>query len=136
MAQAFQPPPVPYLRPSGPRHHPANVAGMALIFIGFFVFMFGTVIAAVTEVVHPVIVAMAGFGILFAGGAVFAFADSGTKPEMPPPPPAVQPPPQSPAAAPRGAIEIPCPNCGAPPNGVDRFGVATCGYCGTRFLVR
>ena len=135
MAQAYQPPQVPFVQPVGRKHNPANVVGMTLIFLGFFVFMFGTLIAAVTEIVHPILMAVLGFGLMFGGGAVFAMADSGTKPSVPPPPPTIQPPPGS-APAPRGAIEIPCPNCGAPPQSIDRFGVATCPYCQTRYLVR
>ena len=133
MAQAF-PPQVPYVRPAGRRYNPANVGGMALIFAGFFVFMFGTLVAAVTGIVHPVLMVVLGFGLMFGGGAVFAMADSGTKPTVPPPP-VIQPPPGS-TPSPRGAIGIPCPNCGAPPQSVDRFGVATCPYCQTRYIVR
>ena len=135
MAQAFPPPSqVPYVRPVGRRHNHANVAGMSLIFAGFFVFMFGTLIAAVTEIVHPVLMAVLGFGLMFGGGAVFAMADSGEKTAVPPPP-AIHPP-AGPPPGTQGAIEIPCPNCGAPPHGVDRFGVATCAYCQTRYIVR
>ena len=36
----------------------------------------------------------------------------------------------------QGPIALSCPNCGAPPVNVDRFGVATCTYCATRFIVR
>ena len=52
---------------------------------------------------------------------------------LPPPPPIQQP------MVPAGRlppIAINCPNCGAPPGMVDRFGVATCTHCGTRFIVR
>jgi len=107
---------------------------MTLIFAGFFVFMFGTLVAAVTEIVHPILMAILGFGLMFGGGAVFAVAGSGETPKVPPPP-SIQPPPGS-APAPVGSIEIPCPNCGAPPQSIDRFGVATCTYCQTRYLVR
>jgi len=134
MAQAFPPPQVPYVVPARSRHNPANVAGLSLIFAGFFTFMFGTLAAAVTGVVHPVLVAILGFGLMFGGGVVFAMADSGEKAVLSPPPAIQQP--MSPSQGPRGAIEIPCPNCGAPPQGVDRFGVAACPYCGTRYLVR
>lgn len=34
------------------------------------------------------------------------------------------------------ATRINCPSCGGPPKMVDRFGVATCTYCATRFLVQ
>jgi len=52
---------------------------------------------------------------------------------LPPPPPIQQP--MVPAGM-QGPIALNCPNCGAPPQSVDRFGVATCTYCNTRFLVR
>lgn len=53
--------------------------------------------------------------------------------QLPPPPPIQQP--MVPAGM-QGPVALSCPNCGAPPSLVDRFGVATCPYCGTRFLVR
>ena len=135
MAQAFQPPPTPYVRPAPPRYKPGSVASIALIFTGFFVFMFGTLAAAVTGIVHPVLVAGLGFILMASGGGVMAMMDSGQERPVPAPP-AVQSPPPAGPEVPRGSIEIPCPNCGAPPQNVDRFGVATCGYCQTRFLVR
>ena len=135
VAQAFQPPPTPYVRPAPPRFKAGSVAGFALIFAGFFVFMFGTLAAAVTGIVHPVLVAGLGFILMASGGGVMAMMDSGQERPVPAPP-AVQPPPPAGPEVPRGSIEIPCPNCGAPPQNVDRFGVATCGYCQTRFLVR
>ena len=52
---------------------------------------------------------------------------------IPPPPPIQQP--MVPAGQ-QGPIALNCPNCGGPPTNVDRFGIATCAYCGTRFLVR
>ena len=56
-----------------------------------------------------------------------------TRQPIPPPPPLQQP--IVPAGA-QGPVALNCPNCGAPPQNVDRFGVATCTYCNTRFLVR
>ena len=135
MAQGFpQPPPVPYVRPVRSRQNPANVAGLGLIFAGFSTFMFGTLAAAVTGVVHPVLMAGLGFVLMIAGGGMMAMAGPGEQKTMPPPPMVQSPLPAGPQV-PRGSIEIPCPNCGAPPASVDRFGVATCGYCQTRFLV-
>jgi hypothetical protein len=52
---------------------------------------------------------------------------------IPPPPPIQQP--MVPAGQ-QGPVALSCPNCGGPPTNVDRFGIATCSYCGTRFLVR
>jgi len=136
VAQVFpQPAYVPYVRPNRARTNPANVASIAIIFAGFFVFMFGTLAAAVTGIVHPVLVAGLGFILMASGGAVMALADSGERSTVPPPPVVQNLMPAGPGEF-RGAIEIPCPNCGAPPQNVDRFGVATCGYCQTRVLVR
>src|SRR5437867_11107728 len=136
MAQGFPPPAsVPYVRPAGRRYEPANVAGLGLIFAGFIVFMFGTLVAAVTGFVHPVVMAGLGFALMVAGGGVMAAGDSGKRTSVPPPPAVQSPPSGGPQHLP-GSIEIPCPNCGAPPQSIDRFGVATCGYCQTRFLVR
>ncbi len=53
--------------------------------------------------------------------------------QIPPPPPIQGP--MVPAGQ-VGPVGLNCPNCGAPPQNVDRFGVATCTYCNTRFLVR
>lgn len=61
-------------------------------------------------------------------------ATQGTMRQRIPPPPPIQQP-MVPAGA-QGPIALNCPNCGAPPQNVDRFGVATCTYCNTRFLVR
>jgi hypothetical protein len=52
---------------------------------------------------------------------------------IPPPPPIQQP--MVPAGQ-QGPVAVDCPNCGGPPTNVDRFGIATCAYCGTRYLVR
>ncbi len=64
---------------------------------------------------------------------VLAVTQGMTRQPIPPPPPIQQP--MVPAGA-QGPIALNCPNCGAPPQTVDRFGVATCTYCNTRFLVR
>ena len=52
---------------------------------------------------------------------------------IPPPPPVQQPmvPPGT-----QGPVGLNCPACGAPAENADRFGIATCTHCGTRFLVR
>lgn len=64
---------------------------------------------------------------------VLALAGGAGRQTLPPPPPIQQP--MVPGGT-QGAVELACPNCGAPPTNVDRFGVATCAYCSTRFLVR
>jgi len=65
---------------------------------------------------------------------VLAIAGQGAAARRLPPPPPIQQP-MVPAGI-RGAAELACPNCGAAPTNVDRFGIATCAYCGTRYLVR
>lgn len=52
---------------------------------------------------------------------------------IPPPPPIQQ---RMVPAGQQGPVTLDCPNCGGPPSNVDRFGIAVCSYCGTRFLVR
>ena len=66
------------------------------------------------------------FAVLAATGAL-------QRSNLPPPPPIQGP--MVPAGT-QGPIALSCPNCGAPPVNVDRFGVATCTYCSTRFIVR
>jgi len=60
-------------------------------------------------------------------------AGASRRTSLPPPPPIQQP--MVPAGM-EGPIAVNCPNCGAPPGSIDRFGVAICTHCGTRFLVR
>jgi len=64
---------------------------------------------------------------------VIVFAQGAGRRRIPPPPPIQQP--MVPAGQ-QGPVALSCPNCGGPPTNVDRFGIATCSYCGTRFLVR
>ena len=64
---------------------------------------------------------------------IIAAASGAGRRTIPPPPPIQQP--MVPAGQ-VGPVALNCPNCGGPPTNVDRFGIATCSYCGTRFLVR
>jgi hypothetical protein len=64
---------------------------------------------------------------------VIVIAQGAGRRRIPPPPPIQQP--MVPAGQ-QGPVSLSCPNCGGPPTNVDRFGIATCSYCGTRFLVR
>jgi hypothetical protein len=105
---------------------------MALLFTGFFVFMFGSAFAAVTEIVHPALVALVGMMLLMVGGVVAGMAGDRAPTALPQPPAIPSP---APVHAPAPAV-MDCPNCGAPPRAIDRFGVATCEYCETRFVVR
>jgi len=84
---------------------------------GFLVFMLGTTVAAITGVVHPALVALAGFALLIVGGFVFAWKD------------------EPPRRAERRPVPLVCPNCGGAPGLLPESGAATCDYCGTRFLV-
>ncbi len=72
--------------------------------------------------------------LLFVVIAIVWAASRGAMSYRIPPPPPIQGP-MVPAGQ-TGPIPLNCPNCGAPPQIVDRFGVATCTYCNTRFLVR
>jgi len=103
-----------------------TAAGMAVVFAGFFVFMFGTVAAAVTRVVHPVLAAMLGFMLTIVGGVVFAFASPESASALSP----------APAIKPLAVVEVKCPNCGASLRTIDRDGVATCDYCESQVLLR
>ena len=99
------------------------VVGMlALVFGGFP----GGVIFPFCGIIAFSIVILIVFGVLTATGVL-------QRRNLPPPPPIQQP--MVPAGT-QGPVALSCPNCGAPPQNVDRFGVATCTYCGTRFLVR
>jgi len=84
---------------------------------GFMSFLGLLCIPLLVVIVLVVILASGGFG----------------RRTIPPPPPIQQP--MVPAGQ-QGPVALSCPNCGGPPTNVDRFGIATCSYCGTRFLVR
>jgi len=71
--------------------------------------------------------------VLSFATSTLVFAQGAGRRRIPPPPPIQQP--MVPAGQ-QGPVALSCPNCGGPPTNVDRFGIATCSYCGTRFLVR
>ena len=97
----------------------------ALVFVGMFVGPIGlfSVFPAVFCGLFIVVIVLIVVGALSQMGGR----------RIPPPPPIQQP--LVPAGQ-QGPVELACPNCGGPPQFVDRFGIATCAYCGTRFLVR
>ncbi len=101
------------------------VVGMLALVFGFGGFP-GDVIFPFCGIIAFFIVVLIVFGVLTATGVL-------ERRNLPPPPPIQQP--MVPAGT-QGPVALSCPNCGAPPQNVDRFGVATCTYCGTRFLVR
>ena len=130
-------PPPPYWPPPRPSwESPGAIIGIVLgiVFAVFFLFVvltgflfvptgFGlTFLAPVCAVVLIMIVVL-----------VLAASQGWSQRRIPPPPPIQQP--MVPAGT-QGPVALNCPNCGAPPQAVDRFGVATCVYCNTRYLVR
>ena len=121
-----------------PRPRPPAVM-IVIIFVIIFLVVLGVGAAAVLSGGFPgivflpfcgVIAFMIIFVVLFV---VLAATGVLQRRNLPPPPPIQQP--MVPAGT-QGPVALTCPNCGAPPQNVDRFGVATCTYCGTRFLVR
>ncbi|TLZ58187.1 MAG: hypothetical protein E6K17_01690 [Methanobacteriota archaeon] len=129
--------PQPYWAP--PRRAPGN---QVLVIIGVVVgliVLFGFVMVALAFPFGGssfMFAFMAPLCIVFLIIIVFAvLAATGAlrRSNLPPPPPIQGP--MVPAGT-QGPIALSCPNCGAPPVNVDRFGVATCTYCATRFIVR
>jgi hypothetical protein len=121
-----------------PRRRPPGVT-VALVSIALFIVIAAIAMASVVGVgegsggiafeflgiIAFMVVAIAFVAIAAAGGF--------RRPSLPPPPPIQRP--MVPAGT-QGPVALDCPNCGAPPQSVDRFGVAMCTYCGTRFIVR
>jgi hypothetical protein len=99
---------------------------MAIVMFSLLGFGGGSSAVAWLAPVCFVVLILIVFGVLAATGAL-------RRTSLPPPPPIQQP--MVPAGT-QGPIALSCPNCGAPPVNVDRFGVATCTYCATRFIVR
>src|SRR2546422_3297807 len=129
-------PPPPWAPPR--QQQPATI--IAIVLVVLFLVFFGVVVAVLSGaggfsgIVFLPFCGLIAFMIIFV--IVFAvLAATGVlqRRNLPPPPPIQQP--MVPAGT-QGPIALNCPNCGAPPQNVDRFGVATCTYCGTRFLVR
>ena len=109
--------------------------------------MIGVVLVVLLLAVFGIIMLpLAGGPLMFSGAAflcvpvifiaivlILFFVQGVGRRTIPPPPPIQQP--MVPAGQ-QGPVALNCPNCGGPPTNVDRFGIATCSYCGTRFLVR
>ena len=129
-----QPPPLGTYRVTGPGRPPqAAVIGVVLVVLLLAVF-------------GLIMLPLAGGSLMFSGAAflcvpvifiaivlILFFVQGVGRRTIPPPPPIQQP--MVPAGQ-QGPVALSCPNCGGPPTNVDRFGIATCSYCGTRFLVR
>ncbi|TLZ93183.1 MAG: hypothetical protein E6K04_03300 [Methanobacteriota archaeon] len=133
-SQPPQPPPLGAYRMTGPRGPPQGaLIGVVLVvlllavFGVFMLFLMGGpfVFSDAPFLCVPVIFVVLVVIIFLAQGAA--------RRTIPPPPPIQQP--MVPAGQ-QGPVALNCPNCGGPPTNVDRFGIATCSYCGTRFLVR
>ena len=129
------PPPPSQWGASTPRQGPQIVA---IVLVVVFVVVF-LVIGAGMLSPFGTGLSSAGF-IPLCGAVIFvvvllvvAFSSGMQRRTLPPPPPIQQP--MVPAGT-QGAVELACPNCGAAPRTIDRFGVATCDYCDTRFLAR
>ena len=131
-----QPPPPQSWYPAAPRRSttPQVIAILAFVVI-VAVAMISIFVGSLTGTLSP------GFlpllfcipFVLVLVVAIIAIASGQGRRSIPPPPPIQQP--MVPAGQ-QGPVALSCPNCGGPPTNVDRFGIATCQYCGTRFLVR
>jgi len=132
-----QPSPYPWSRPQNPSTAgPVGVAvSIAVVVIVIIVWVLGSSLWWGAGVVFfPFFIVLIVIVVIVAVVvAVAASAGSFGRRSLPPPPPVQQP--MVPAGM-VGPIPLNCPNCGAPPYVVDRFGVAVCNHCGTRFLVR
>lgn len=133
-----QPPPVPYAPPARPLLWQSPGVIVAVVF--GVVIVVGVLLFAVTGLTGGLPVAffapLCGVGVfilIIIVVVVVAASQGFGQSQIPPPPPIQQP--MVPAGM-QGPIALNCPNCGAPPQNVDRFGVATCTYCNTRYLVR
>ncbi len=132
-----QPPPVPYAPPARPLiwQSPGVIVAVVvgvLVVAGFVVFALVGLGGASVAFFAPVC-GVGVFLIVLIVVIVIAATQGFGQASIPPPPPIQQP--MVPAGM-QGPIALNCPNCGAPPQNVDRFGVATCTYCNTRYLVR
>jgi hypothetical protein len=119
---------VPWIQPRRATDNRTIVAVVA------FALFFGLVVVGV---VFPtewfVLLPICGFMLIFIVLGLYLAMGGFRRSPLPPPPPIQQP--MVPAGR-QPPIAINCPNCGAPPGMVDRFGVAICAHCNTRFIVR
>lgn len=122
--------------------NPGVLVGLALFLIGFFIFALTAIMgmASATSFLSTGVFpdfsgAVWGWGIAMLG--IFVMIASSllnrSSRMIPPPPPIQQP---TVPAGTQGPVGLNCPACGAPAENVDRFGVAVCTHCNTRFLVR
>jgi hypothetical protein len=117
--------------------NPVLLIGAALFFLGFILFAvmgFASVSSVPNGGMPDLSGVICGWGIAAVGIFVMILSKwvKGS-PAIPPPPPIQQP--MVPAGM-QGPKGLNCPSCGAPAQSVDRFGVAVCAHCNTRYLVR
>ncbi len=135
-----RPPPQPYWpappsRPAG-WQSPGAIVGIvvAVVFAAVIIILFtSTVTFGGFPFPTFMFLPFCGIFAVIVVVIIFSITQGMNQPRIPPPPPIQQP--MVPAGT-QGSVPLNCPNCGAPPQNVDRFGVATCPYCSTRFLVR
>ena len=136
----MQPPAVPYgppprwAPPRGSPLTPAVIAGIVVLVVALLAvpLILFSAMTGTSMVFFP----FCGFILVLIVVVVVLVAvalNPSRRAGLPPPPPV-----QGPmvAAGMQGPVALNCPNCGAPPEAIDRFGIATCRYCGARFLVR
>ncbi len=137
VAQPPMPPGSYWPAPQRPSGLASPAAIVVIIVAVIFVVLFAVVLVTGLSIVpgFPVIMfaPVCAVGVAVLVVVLLAVSQAWNRAPIPPPPPIQQP--MVPAGA-QGPIALSCPNCGAPPQVVDRFGVATCTYCNTRFLVR
>lgn len=135
MAQAPPPPqPPPRAWYAAPAPRPATNPALVILLIVFVVILFLGMGATLVGVPGAAFAGVLCIPVLVVIAAlVFAFAGFTRRRTIPPPPPIQQ---RMVPAGQHGPVAVDCPNCGGPPTNVDRFGIATCSYCGTRYLVR
>ncbi len=122
--------------PSGLGRNPLTIVGFLVFMLGFVVFALGAFASVNSPTFTPGVPpgVIGGFVIGIVGMIILAVSRiAGQSAPIPPPPPIQQP--MVPAGT-IGPVALNCPACGAPAQAVDRFGVATCPNCNTRFLVR
>ncbi len=128
-------PPTPVFRRTT---SPAVIVAVGVLIVFVAIAAIGLVLASFSGFDAFVFAPFCGILVFFLVFIVIIVAAAATRgfgwgSRLPPPPPIQQP--MVPAGM-QGPIALSCPNCGAPPQSVDRFGVATCTYCNTRYLVR
>ena len=121
--------------PSAPKN-PLTLIGGIVFVIGFLVFALAglTSVGSVTGGPPDLSGVICGWIIAAVGMVVIAASRWMVQSAPIPPPPPIQQP-MVPAGV-QGPVPLNCPACGAPAQDIDRFGVAVCTHCSTRFLVR